>query len=208
MEPEAKGPQHMSDEPTEVTTDAVKNRTRTILYGLLLVAVLAAGIGIGFALAGGSESDNGTTANNGSSGSITPPGTGTTPPSQNATGSAKPNVPAPTGSALVTVTTPPEGTLAMIDASKLKSDAQYEIVFSPFGYGPPQGGQTLVIRVTKAEAKNESASAMDFANRNMLAVLAAGDDVAASGGSYKAKLTFRVQGDLLIPVIGDIEAAK
>jgi hypothetical protein len=96
----------------------------------------------------------------------------------------------------------------MIDASRLGADATYTITFGVFGYGPPQGGQTLVIRISEAVAGNESAQAMDMNGRNLLARVGPGTAPVAVGGTYKGKLEFQAQGDLLIPVLDEIESAE
>ncbi len=121
----------------------------------------------------------------------------------------RPTAPAPKGSELTTVTQPPLATLAMIEPSKLEIDARYRIVFSPFGYGPTQGGESsLVIRVTEATAVNESAKAIDLTGQNLLASVTSGQDAVAIGGVYAGVLSFVPQGDLLSPVVGEIEPAE
>lgn len=200
----------MSAEANHGARPTTKNPTRAILLGILLVAVLAAGIGVGLALGGRDGKSSGTSTQNNTPPAGTVPGSAnpSVTPGQPTTATGAPTTPAPQGSALGTVTAPPQGTLAMIDATKLKSDAEYEIVFSPYGYGPPQGGNTLVIRITGVEANTDSAAAFDISDRNMLVLLGPGETAPASGGSYSARLTFRTQGDLLLPVIGDLEPAK
>lgn len=120
----------------------------------------------------------------------------------------RPTEPAAAGSALATISTPPEGTLAMIDATKLGADARYAIAFSPFGYGPAQDGQTLVIRISTATAEDNVAGTMNFAGSNMLVQLSPGETVVADGGAFTGTLTFRRQGDLLVPVVSDVKVAK
>lgn len=199
----------MSEESNTSATPT-SGPSRTLLYAIVLLVVLAAGIGIGLALGGNDGKTSGTATSDNTPPAGTQSGSGTsgTTPGQTTTSTGAPTAPAMKGSSLTTVSAPPQGTLAMIDATKLKSDAEYEIVFSPYGYGPPQGGSTLVIRITKAEAKTDSAAAFDVSDRNMLVALGPGESAPESGGTYAAKLTFRAQGDLLIPVIGDIQATK
>lgn len=182
-----------------------KTGTRSPSTGIIIAAlalVLIAGIGIGYAVTrNGERGGSGTTTETPTIGGAP---TGPTQPGQTAPGT-RPTAPVAEGSSLATISTPPEQTLAMVDASKLGADATYAITFSPFGYGPPQGGTTVVIRIATAEPNNESAKAMDLNGRNMLAVLGQQAEVAA-GGTYTGTLTFRPQGDLLIPVIADVAA--
>lgn len=118
----------------------------------------------------------------------------------------RPSEPAPEGSKLTTVTQPPEATLAMIEPSKLKEDARYTLVFSPYGYGPSRGSQpALVIKISQATPTNESAKALDFAGRNLLATALIGQNPVNLGGTYTGVLTFRPDGGLLIPVISEIK---
>lgn len=139
-------------------------------------------------------------------GQTAPTRPGTTPSTPPA---GRPAEPAVEGSKLTTVTQPPEATLAMIEPSKLKDDARYTIVFSPYGYGPSRGGQpSLVVRITQATGTNESARALDFTDRNLLATTLTGNDPVTLGGTYTGVLTFRPDGGLLIPVISEIKAKE
>jgi len=193
----------MSDEtltPPQETTGKRPSSTGIIIAALALV--LIAGIGIGYAVSRNGEGGQaGTTTETPLPSGMT---TGPAQPGQTAPGT-RPTAPVAEGSALATISTPPEQTLAMVDASKLDADASYTVTFSPFGYGPPQGGRTVVIRITTAEADNDSAQAMDLNGRNILALIGQTADVAA-GGTYTGTLTFRPQGDLLVPVIANVTA--
>lgn len=193
----------MSDQTPEMLPNTTETTTRpstaTIVVALLIV--LAAGIGIGYAVNRSGPDGSSATATDTPSSEMP---TGPSQPGQTAPGT-RPTAPVAEGSSLTTISTPPEATLAMIESSKLKADASYTVTFSPFGYGPPQGGRTVVIRIATAEADNESARAMDLNGRNMLAQLGPGTEVVA-GGTYTGTLTFRSQGDLLVPVIGDVSA--
>ena len=125
------------------------------------------------------------------------------------TDGAPPTSPAPVDSTLTTISTPPAETLAMIDPSKLDADARYSIRFSPFGYGPPQGGgTTLVIRIEEAILETEGAVAMDFTDRNLLAIVDPAELRVTEGGTYTATLTFQEEGGLLLPVLGGIAVAE
>ena len=122
---------------------------------------------------------------------------------------AAPTEPAPAGSAIETITTPPAETLAMIDPSRLDPDARFSVTFSPFGYGPPQaGGATLVVRISEAILETEEATAMDFTDRNLLAIVDPAEAPLTEGGTYTATLTFQEQGGLLLPVLGGIAMAE
>lgn len=193
----------MSDESPKTPLEnrgAQRPSTATVVVALLIV--IAAGVGIGYAV----MRDDGRDTPAEATGTPQPSGmtTGPSQPGQTAPGT-RPTAPVAEGSALATISTPPDSTLAMIDADKLGADASYTITFSPFGYGPPQGGKTVVIRIATAEADNASAQAMDLSGRNMLTLLGQDAEVAA-GGTYTGTLTFRAQGDLLLPVIGSISA--
>jgi hypothetical protein len=183
--------------------EAPAKRGPVVVVAAVLVGVLLVGVAIGFAV--GRMGDGGASR---SGGSTEPTVTAKPPVSPPPSGGSRPTEPAASGSTLVTITAPPEATLAMIDAEKLAPDARYSIVFSPYGYGPPQGGKTLVIHISTATAENESAKAMDFAGKNMLAVITPGGADTAVGGTFNATLIFRMQGNALVPVVSDIRPGK
>ena len=130
---------------------------------------------------------------------VSQPATGTPP------GSARPTAPAPVGSRLATITQPPESTLAMLNADTVSADARVNVTFSPFGYGPPSQGKTVVIRIDEATAVGDIGD-LDLNDRNVLAVVGPGEPMPEKGGSYSGVLTFRPEGDLLIPVLSAITA--
>ena len=99
-----------------------------------------------------------------------------------------------------------QAVLDLFDA--LGADALYEVVFSPFGYGPSQGGGSLVIRVSEAIPVNPSAEAFDFTGRNVLVSVVPGGVEITEGGSYTATLGFRPSGDMLGPVLRDVRVAE
>jgi len=171
------------------------DRKSMALWAVAFAAVLVVGIVIGFTLGRGAEAPAEDTA-----------AEATDTPTATPEPGGAPTTPIPEGSALATVTTPPESTLAMIDASKLSPDAEYTVTFMPYGYGPPQGGQTLVVRIEESTPENESAKAYDFTGRNLLASVEPGSDPVTLGGTYTATLAFQSQGNLLTPVLSDIAA--
>ena len=178
-----------------------KPKPRWLIPVIVLVGVLAIGVAIGLAIGGGNGlSDDGS---NDAGADVVAPVSGDLGQS-----SAQPTAPAPAGETLVTVSTPPANTLAMMDATKLNADALYEIVFSPFGLGRAQGGGSLVISVSEATALNTSAEAFDFTGRNVLASVVPGGVAVTDGGTYTATLAFRAEGDLLTPVLRDIALAE
>lgn len=208
---------------------------RTILWTIVVVAVVALIVGLAYATARddktrgtgdstdleGSHQGTSTVDSIPSATATRTPGSTRTPsptmPGQ--TPSSRPGAkapsappverttePAPEGSKLTTITQPPEATLAMIEPAKLNDDARYTIVFSPYGYGPSRGGQpSLVVRITQATPTNESAKALDFTDRNLLATARTGSDPIKLGGTYTGVLTFRPEGGLLVPVIGEVK---
>ncbi|MHB9004020.1 MAG: hypothetical protein ACYC6C_08135 [Coriobacteriia bacterium] len=207
---------------------------RTILWTIVAVAVVVLIIGLAYATARNdpSRGTGDSTALEGShrgtstvdpipsapsaSGTRTPSSPVPVPPGQTAptaSGSSpsvapigRPTEPAPEGSKLTTVTQPPEATLAMVEPTKLKEDARYSLVFSPYGYGPSRGGQpSLVIRISTATPTNESAKALDLSDRNLLATAMPGQNPVTLGGTYTGVLTFRPDGGLLIPVISEVK---
>jgi len=180
---------------------ARNGKPRWLILVVVLVCVLAIGVAIGLAIGGEDGLLNGGPDEGGAD--VAEPATGEalqTPTSLTA--------PAPEGETLVSITAPPSETLAMVDAAKLKADALYEITFSPFGYGPAQGGGSLVIRVSEAAPVNPSAEAFDFTGRNVLASVVPGGVDVADGGTYTATLAFRPSGDMLAPVLRDIVTAE
>lgn len=191
-------------ERTVTTIHATRDarRPRTVAVALAFALVLLAGFGAVHLTGCGRAADNGS------------PSTGTQE-SQPATGGPKhpgqsipgprPTDPVAEGATLGTISTPPPDTLAKIDAGKLAADAVYTVTFSPFGYGPPLGGRTLVMRIDDAQPENESARAMDMNGRNVLALIGPGVDI-TKGGTYTGTLTFQSQGNLLVAVIGDVKA--
>lgn len=117
--------------------------------------------------------------------------------------------PATEGSRLTTVTQPPAATLAMIQPSKLPADARYTIVFSPYGYGPQRNGQpSLAVYLDTCVPANDSAKRLDLEGRNLLAAVLAGENPVRVGGAYSGVLTFRPQGDLLMPVISEVKSDR
>ena len=192
----------MSDVSTEeASPTGGKGRPRWLILVVVLVCVLAIGVAIGL-VAGGDDGLLGGDSDDAEADVAAPV---TSDPGQDA---AQPTAPAPAGEALVAISTPPANTLAMMDATKLNADALYEVVFSPFGYGPAQGGSSLVVRLSEATALNPSAQAFDFTGRNVLASVVPGGVNVTDGGTYTATLGFRAEGDLLTPVLRDIAAAE
>lgn len=194
----------MSDEIRETPPEPeARNRKQYVAALLIVLLVLLLGVGVGLAVGGGGDDD--APAPGPAGNPATTPGApaGSTQPTRTPPG-ARPTTPAPAGSTLTTVTTPPEGTLAMIDASRLGANAEYTITFGCFGYGPPQGGQTLVIQIAEAAPENESAEALDMNGQNLLARLAPGVAPVKVGGTYRGTLFFQAQGDLLVPVLKNV----
>jgi hypothetical protein len=191
------------------TTKASGTSSRRTVLVLAAVALLAAGAAGGYLL--GRSADTVTEPDPGTSAEapVPTPEPGDDTPVPPITDGAPPTSPAPVDSALTTISTPPDSTLAMIDPSKLDADARYSIRFSPFGYGPPQGGgTTLVIRVEEAILETEGAMAMDFTDRNLLAIVDPAEPRVTEGGTYTATLTFQEEGGLLLPVLGGIAVAE
>ena len=126
------------------------------------------------------------------------------PESGDSTQAARPVSVAPEGAALVPLTGPPESTMAMLETSTVSADATYEVTFRPYGYGPGQPGSSLVVRLEEATPRNASAERFDMTGRNVLATVVASDAEIAEGGVYTAILGFRLQGDLLSPMLRDV----
>lgn len=186
---------------------ASSRRTRALAWGAALAVVLVVGVGIGLLGNRGSTErvDPEVVSDDGAQDGL---GGADAPTENNGHGALGGIQPAPAGSALATITSPPQGTLAMVEASALAPDARYSVQFSPYGYGPPQGGQTLVVRISSATPQNDSAREFDFSGRNVLVQVASRSDVAGSGGAFTGTLTFRSQGKTLVPVLGDIAVAE
>jgi len=126
------------------------------------------------------------------------------PESGDSTQAARPVSVAPEGAALVPLTGPPESTMAMLETSTVSADATYGVTFRPYGYGPGQPGSSLVVRLEEATPRNASAERFDMTGRNVLATVVASDAEIAEGGVYTAILGFRLQGDLLSPMLRDV----
>jgi len=62
----------------------------------------------------------------------------------------------------------------------------------------------LVVRLEEATPRNASAERFDMTGRNVLATVVASDAEIAEGGVYTAILGFRLQGDLLSPMLRDV----
>lgn len=194
-----------------------------IAAGLVLITVVAVLVATGTIggegsegwswLTGGGPSGSADTTDSGN-GAVPPPGSGqpggSGQPStsgQPGMGSAgRPTETAADGSELTTITVPPDSTLAMINADRMPADARYVVTFRPYGFGPQTAGATLVVRITAAEVEGESASDIDFVDRNVLARLAPGEEPVTVGGTYTAVLTFRPQGDLVVPYLSDMSS--
>jgi len=175
------------------------NRRRLLVIALAVVVLVGAGIAL--ATRDGEREPGAAGSGDGAQESQAATGTGSLEDTRSI-------VPAAEGSTLTSVTVQLPGMFAIADADTLKADASYTITFRPYGYGPLQGTRpTLIIRVDTASPDNDSASAMDFAGRNVLAAVAADDDEVAEGGEYAATLTFQAQGDLLSAVLRDIKRA-
>lgn len=127
-------------------------------------------------------------------------------------GKAEPVAPAKVGSALTTLTAPPEKTIGMIVVPKGFSGGKYSITFKPFGWGPagPDGGR-LVAQIVSATASDSGAKSLDkdFGGRN--ATLWCGPEIAKAiklGGSYAGTMMVRPQGDVGVLYLTEAKASK
>jgi hypothetical protein len=146
---------------------------------------------------------------------VTPPDDGASPdasaPDDGATASGTDGVapadPADNGSALATITIPPVQTVAMIDADRATPGSRYTVTFSVYGYGPPGGAGSLVIRVQSSTPIGDVEQPYDFVGRNVLARLTpASADLVKVGGLYSGTLTLQTSGTVLVPTLGDVRS--
>jgi len=187
---------------TTVGTPATASRA--LWWAVAAVAVLAIGVAV-LVSGGDAGSPFAWLTGESSEESATPEPPASRPSTSTPAGITRPNAPAPTGSTLTTITQPPESTLAMLNAGTVPADARVNVTFSPFGYGPPSQGKTVVIRIDEATAAGDIGD-LDLNDRNVLAVVGPGEPMPETGGSYSGVLVFRPEGELLIPVLTGIAA--
>jgi len=125
-------------------------------------------------------------------------------------GIADSSVPAATGAALSTITTPPPRTLAMVPRENATPGSEYKVTVRVYGWGPSSGSiPTAVVLVTDSTPLGDVAKPFVFKDRNVLVRL---DPEAAAaltkGGTYAGVITLRSSGDSLVPWLGDVGPAS
>lgn len=111
------------------------------------------------------------------------------------------------GSKLVTITTPPERTLAFIDTDAATPGSSYTITFRVYGTGPGLAGTSLVVAIDKSTPAVGVAKPLDLNGRNVLVKVGAeARGVVEVGGTYTGTLVLREQEGTLEPWLVDAEA--
>lgn len=110
--------------------------------------------------------------------------------------------------ALSTIMSPPEHTIAFIDAKRYSADATYTVTFVPYGKGP--SGDTLVIRISESEPGGDIAKPFDFRGQNVLVnmVQIPANSRVVRGGEYSGVLRLVAQRDMLAPFLTSVKALK
>lgn len=158
--------------------------------------------GLGSGSAGGSDEATGG-GSLGGPGALRPDGTSVIPTDVPQAG-MRPTVSAPVaeGAKLVTITVPPQQTLAFVDAGRATADSEYAVTFRVYGKG--SGGASVVIAVDDSKPAAGVAEAFDFRGRNVLARLSGRSaQVVVAGGQYTGTLVLRRQGEVLEPWLQD-----
>ena len=137
---------------------------------------------------------------------------GSSPASDQAGGTAparQPDQPAANGAKLSGIGNPPPDTVAMIETGAAKAGSAYDVTFTPFGLGPSGASDQLVIRVLGSTPRAGITKPFAFANRNVLANVAA-DSVGKvkTGGEYRGVIVLTAQGGLLVPRLTKVAAVK
>jgi hypothetical protein len=92
---------------------------------------------------------------------------------------------------LLTITTPPPHTLAVIGGSSVSPGSEFHIVFVPFGYGPGTTGTTVAALIRSVKQTRGEAAQIDFQARNVLLHVSAagGASTLKTGGVYSGTMT-------------------
>jgi hypothetical protein len=118
-----------------------------------------------------------------------------------------PSAPAPKGSALKRIDSPPDGTIAMLDPSAATPGSVYAVTFAPFGIGPEP--QSFLIRVVGSTPQGSPARPFAFANQNVVVdVDPTTAALIAAGGDYRGKLTLVEVDGLLVPKLSEVQAGR
>ena len=109
--------------------------------------------------------------------------------------------------ALTSVVEPPPNALTALRADDALVDATFNVAFRPYGYGPgwPQR-RSLVIYIVSSSPAEASGPEFDLAGQNLIADIHDPPFVEiVDGGDYTATLTLMSAGEMLRPVIQEIQ---
>ncbi len=114
-----------------------------------------------------------------------------------------PNSPAAPGATLAPLKSAPNPTIVALESGTTPEGAQYKITMRPYGIGPDIiFGSRIAIRVDSATPIKSAPKNDKIEDANLLVVANTNDggDV-TKGGSYTAVLTFRSDGEKMLPIL-------
>lgn len=125
-------------------------------------------------------------------------------PGEGTPSSAPPAAPVAEGRALETLGSPPEATVAMLDASAATPDSRYEVAFRP--YGQTRGGGVVVL-VRDSTSLGNVPKPFQFEGRNVLVAFESPTEaeVVTEGGDYRGIVQLRENRGVLVPVLLSVE---
>ena len=109
--------------------------------------------------------------------------------------------PAPPGSPLEPLTTPPERSLWALSAESYDTGVVISVEFEPYGVGPSSYGPSIVALVSSATPIDSGVKAPELVGRNV--VLIVGDVDVEVGGRYMGTVVTRAQDDRVVLVLQD-----
>lgn len=109
------------------------------------------------------------------------------------------------GSALTTVTDPPERTLAQITYTASRDGQLYDVTFKPYGTGPSRGGHgSVAVLVSEFSPQQSYSDALTLPGNNVLLELGPGVSV-TSGGTYTGVVRLMKSGSSLVLVLTSVK---
>lgn len=110
--------------------------------------------------------------------------------------------------ALSTIMSPPQHTIAFIDAKRYSADSTYTVTFVPYGKGP--SGDTLVIRISESKPGGDVAKPFDFNGQNVLVDMSQmpANSRVVRGGEYTGEIRLVAQRDVLAPYLTSARPLK
>jgi hypothetical protein len=118
--------------------------------------------------------------------------------------------PAPAGQTLAPLADAPGRAISALKLGSLPNNTQYAIRMRPYGIGPSAAlGSQLVILVETATPIGDAPADKRFAKANLLVLVdTSHGGTVTSGGAYTATLTFRSDGEWLLPVLSEAAPAR